>query len=804
MSQAGQHAASGSAGVAPAPFKRRRPSRRSSKHKERLSRLSRGGRDWKPAALGVLVLLVAWAVFLPVLRLGFTSWDDADYVTRCPYIKYLTWENVRFFFTQFYFSNYHPLTSLTYMLEYWLWRVDARGYHAVNLVLHGFNAVWVYVLGRRLVGRPWVAAAAALLYAVHPQRVEVVAWIAARKDLLCAFFALPCLIVYLHYARTGAQRALWGAFVLHVLALLSKPMAVSVPVVLLALDWFAGRKMSWRLLLEKWAFFVVSLIMGLVTIAAQRSGGSIRLDLALDWWVKLQTAAYGFVFYLGKFVWPHPLSPLYAYGVEREDILPAPAFFGPQMLMAAAAVALYLAARSRVWAFAVAMYVIMLLPVIQIVPVGGAYASDRYTYLPMVGLTIALCHSAATLVGRLSKGWRVAALTAGMVILAAAATASIRYTLVWKNGLTLWEHAIRVNPRSQVAFNNLATEYIERGDHDKGLLLLNRAVTLYPAYAHAFNNRGNCYSARGDSERAAADYKTAISIAPYHAPPYNNLGSIYGLQGKLNDALEMYSLAISKNPFYSEAYLNRAAVLGRLGRLEEALSDMLTAVEINPNLPIAYNDLGNTLANLGRMDEAEKMFYLALRYDPGNPVFLMNRGSQRKSAGRLREAISDFEQAAPYLGKSEQLYNNWGGALAEMGDHAAAIPKYNKAIEINPSSAPAYCNRATSYYKLGDFERARADFDKALELYPSMPMALKGRGILRSTLQDISGAIEDFTKALEASPDFVDALINRAANYYILRQYDKAWADVRRLRELKVPVREEFIRQLQEASGVRE
>lgn len=759
------------------------------------------GREWFAP---LVVVAATLAAHFPALFLGFTNWDDADYVTKCTYIKYMTWENAWFFLTSFYFSNYHPLTSFSYMVEYWLWRLNPMGFHAVNLALHAGVALMVWLFALVLTRRPWVAMFVALAFALHPQRVEVAAWVAARKDLLCALFLLPSLTLWVVYARTNRQRYLGWSLVFFVASALSKSMAVTLPVVLLLLDQLLGRKWSRSLLIEKIPFFVVSALLAVVTVLAQRAGGSIRVDMSFAWWIKLQTVAYGLVFYIGKALWPTGLSPLYPYGAFYEDVLPPAAYFAPFVLAALAALAFFASRRSRWWRFGVLMYVVMLAPVIQLVPIGGAYAADRYTYLPMLGLTLAAVVGIASLGDRAGRWGRHAAVAGGVVILAVWGTLTFRYTRVWKDGVTLWEYATAVNPRSHTGFNNLGAEYMQNGENQLAFLALNRAISLYPDYALAYNNRGNYYVNRGDLERALQDYEHATRLAPQHAPPYNNIGTVLGLLGREDEAIEAYTTAIGKSPFYSEAYVNRSMVLRERGETEAALKDLLTAVEINPNMPIAYNDLGMMLAGLGQMENAERMFMLALRYAPGSPEILSNRGTARKQAGLYAEAVADFERASALGLRTEDLFNNWGGAVAEQGQHDRAIELYTMALDINTSSPAAYCNRGTSLMKKGELAAAMADLNRAIELYPEMIMAYKNRGILHSMKQDIPAAIDDFSRAIELSPEFSDALINRAANYFIMKDYERAWADVRALRRMGAPVHADFVRQLQEASGIRE
>lgn len=534
---------------------------RSEENDERLS--ARG------AALSVALLV--FLVYCPVLRNGFVGWDDGVYVTQNPRLRNPTLPSLLGTFTSFHASgNWHPLTELSHAADRAIWGLNATGHHLTNILLHGLNAGLVVALACALArvrprsgarsARTMVAGiAAGLVWGLHPLRVESAAWVSERKDLLCASFYLAGLLCYLRYgeassetARPGRKRFYLGALAALALALMSKPMAVSFPFVLLILDAFPLerplRVRLARLLAEKIPFVMLASASAMVTLKAQRAGGAFRALHGLPLTTKLLVAARAVVSYLGKTLWPAELLPLYSY---PQDVSWASWQFamplGVLALLVTACV--WLGRRNRAPLAAFACYLLALLPVIGIVQVGPQAMADRYTYLPAVALSLlvgtacgALWEKAAALSSRWQGAAWVLALALAPGILA---SLSIRQMAVWHDSESLWTQVIRHEPWNTEAYNSRASYYFEQGNYPSALADYDAALSFAPQVtaAHAakrrsayFNDRAVTYVRLGKMTEAVADASEAIRLRPNQASYYQNRANMYQRLGMADAA----------------------------------------------------------------------------------------------------------------------------------------------------------------------------------------------------------------------------------------------------------------------------
>jgi hypothetical protein len=522
-----------------------------------------GGRISVRAAALAVALLV-FLVYCPVLRNGFVGWDDDIYVYKNPRLHGLTLPSVLGTFTSIHASgNWHPLTELSHAMDWAIWGMNAAGHHLTSMVLHGLNAGLVVALAYALArargaqrhARMIVAAiAAGLLWGLHPLRVESAAWVSERKDLLCASFYLAGLLCYLRYAgaaRTtndvgsgaGGIGAYIGALACLLLALMSKPMAVSLPFVLLILDTYPlgrlGRVRVGRLLAEKLPFLALAAASAVITLQAQRAGGAFRALHGVTLDTRLLVAARATISYLGKTLWPSELLPLYSYPL---NVSWASWRFGMPLLVLTSLVAgcVWLARRNRAALATLLGYLITLLPVIGIVQVGPQAMADRYTYLPAIALSILagagfgkLWEKAAALPSR----WQGTPVVLAMALVPGVlASLSMRQMGVWHDSETLWTQVIRHEPWNTEAYNNRASFYFEQGAFPSALADYSAALGFAPQVApvHAakrrsayFNDRAITYVRLGKLTEAIADASEAIRLRPEQADYYQNRSNMY-------------------------------------------------------------------------------------------------------------------------------------------------------------------------------------------------------------------------------------------------------------------------------------
>ena len=544
-------------------------------------------------ALG-LVVVVTIVSFLPALRNGFLElWDDGMNFVDNPLYRGLGAAQLRWMFTTMHMGHYTPVTWVTLGLDYTLWGMDARGYHLTSLLLHAVNAVLVYLVVRRVmkvasaldeVGRTFTAATAALLFAVHPQRVESVVWLSERRDVLVGLFSLITVLAYLRYADRRAEAGgagwYWLAVASFALALLSKSMAVTLVPALLILDvyplgriggghgWFrAGARTAW---MEKIPFVVLAVAASAVQFLATSRLGELAPLHALGLGERLALAVYGPVFSLWKTLVPLRLSPLYSRPRTIEP-LEWPFLLCGAVVLVVTALAILTWRRSRAPAALWAMYLSGLLPVLGIFQAAKHLAADRYTYLASIGW--AVLAAAALAHWRVKPGTRgsvLAPCTAGVAITVLAAL-TWQYSAQWRDSVTLWSYVRAVDPSNARAAENLGLASLRRGDVDGAISHYRAAIMLDPDQGEAWNNLGLAYIRRAEFDQALAAFRRALEIDPGSSTRWNNLGALYAGRGRLHDAVTAFARAVEIDPRNRQACLNGRAAAREVGASRPAL-----------------------------------------------------------------------------------------------------------------------------------------------------------------------------------------------------------------------------------------
>lgn len=526
--------------------------------------------------LAAAVALATFFVYLPALRNDFVNWDDDLYIYNNPFIRSWNAAFFRWAFLDFYENNWFPLTRISHAVDYAIWGLNPLGHHLTNIILHAVNTAVVFILIAKLLnsmnGRTMrngqmsflndqtalmAAGATALLFGLHPVHVESVAWVSERKDLLCALFFLLSIISYTKYGESR-QSAVGGrqsdgegrgeargkkfffnkhyllALGFFTLALMSKPMVVTLPAVLLILDWYPfGRitsvKTLWATCVEKLPFFVLSLLSSIMTLLAQeRAMASVEIVPVAR---RLVVATHSLVVYLRKMVFPTDLAPLYPY--PKTASLLSAEFFFPMMLVFGISVGCVMAVKkNKVWLAAWGYYVVTLLPVIGIVQVGMQAMADRYTYLPGLGpfLIAGLCVAwTAQKMRNLQRGGAaaIALMGAVLVVLFVMSAATYRQIGIWRNGFILWDYTISTGFESAAAYNNRGLSLIDRGEQARAVEDFDRAIALDSRFPFAYNNRGVTLYKLGQLDRALNDLNMAIALNPGNALAFRHRGFVY-------------------------------------------------------------------------------------------------------------------------------------------------------------------------------------------------------------------------------------------------------------------------------------
>jgi tetratricopeptide (TPR) repeat protein len=673
--------------------------------------------------------MITFLVFLPCLGNGFTNWDDQELVTGNPNIAALSLKNILTIFTQPYVGTYIPLTILTFAVEYRFFRLNPFFYHLTNVLLHAANVALALALVYLLSGNLSMAAAVALLFGLHPLRAESVAWVTERKDVLYGFFYLGALLSYLRYRRLKVKPFYIAALILFVLAVLAKPMAITLPLILILLDYYLEGKVDRPVLLRIVPFLVLALPLGIVNIFAQQSMENPPFNLFLNFLI----GCYNFVFYTAKTFVPTSLSCLYPYPNHDLRTIPVILYLSPFLLAALGLILVWSSRRSRHLIFGTLFFVIGLLPVCQFIPlIGAAIAADRYTYLPSLGIFYLLGRGGLWLWRYVFKGsrqWRIPAGAAvGSVLLILAVLTGLRCR-VWKDSITLW----------------------------------NDVLSKYPDNSLALNNRGRAYSTLKLYKNAIKDYDRAIAVDPQYELPYYNRAVAYDNLQEYDRALVDYGRALSIKPALAVAHESRGVTYNHRGEYEKAIADFDQALKIDPRMAVAYNDRGIAYFNLKQFELALADYRRTLKLEPSFFEAYVNQGDVHFFRGEYEKAVADYSRGLAIQPAYPSAYYNRGVAYKALGEYDKALADYNRTLEIKPDFAEAYNNRGNLYLDLGEYEKAIADYDRALRFRPDYGDALYNRAVAYYTLNDFHKAWDDLRKikelGFESDPKFTDLVI---------------------------------------------
>jgi tetratricopeptide (TPR) repeat protein len=605
----------------------------------------------------LLSLIAAW-VFFPVLGFDFVNYDDPAYVRDNPHVQGgLTAGGVAWAFRTTHASNWHPLTWLSHMADVQLFGLAPGGHHGMNLALHVVSAVLLLLLVRAWTGSVGVATAVAALFAWHPAHVESVAWVSERKDVLCALLLWLTLGAYTGYARRPpASRGplrLAVVALLFALALMAKPMAVTAPFLMLLLDvWPLGRlpldaapdgARVRPLLVEKLPLFALSALSAAVTFVAQRSGGAVTGLKVLSLPDRLGNAAVALVAYLGMFFRPAGLAVFYPHPGA-----PPPLVLGGSVLVFLALTwgAWHTRRRFPFLLVGWLWFVGSLVPVIGLVQVGQQALADRYTYVPYVGLSLALAEGVRALLRRHARTGR-ALVAAGGVFLLVLVPVARNQVGTWQDSVTLFRHALEVTHDNEVAERLLGVALLDSGDAAGAEPHLREAVRLRPGSAVALNALGVALtrlSRPGDVEAALEAFRRAAAADPGDPAVRNNLGNSLEASGDVEGALAAYGEAIRLAPGSAAGYRNKGLTLAKLGRLEEARRALEEAVRLEPGYAPTLGDLGTVLAQLGRVDGALESYRESLRLDPSSRLVRHQMARLLARSGRLPDAIAALRE----------------------------------------------------------------------------------------------------------------------------------------------------------------
>jgi len=674
--------------------------------------------------LGVCFFLVAitWLVFGQTIRYDFVNYDDNDYVYANPAITSgLTLHGITHAFSGRHARNWHPLTTLSHMLDCQVWGVRAGGHHFTNVVLHTIAVVLLFLVLKQMTGAIWQSAFVAALFAIHPLRVESVAWISERKDVLSAVFFMLTLGAYARYARFPSFGRYLTMSILFALGLMSKPMLVTVPLVLLLLDYwplqrFGGRSSIKRLALEKIPLLTLSAAAGVATLLLQRSSLAVVEQLPLV--SRIGNGLVSCVIYVKQMIWPVGLAVFYPHPGDQLPVWEIGLAIVLLALVSAGAIALrrklpYLVTG---WFW----YLVMLLPVIGLIQVGSQAHADRYTYLPQIGLYLLLAWAITdALASRLQR--RILAVTASVTVIALAWCAHVQASY-WRNGESLWGHALAVTSGNFMAHDGLGECLGNRGRLDEAIDQFQKALNIAPGYPEIKTNLIIALTRKGRTDEAITHLQTLLKEYPNDAQAQYNLGNALRKKGDSQGAIAAYEKTLSIQARYPAAHYNLGIALDQNGQIDEAIAHYQEAVQEQPNYPEAYYLLGNDLLQKARVDDAIAAYEQALKSRPTYPEVENNIGLALLQKGRPSEAIAHWQNALAGQSDSVDSLNNLAWVLATFPEswirnRKQALALAERANQLSGDNNPAILRTlAAAYAENGRFTEARVTAERGLQL----------------------------------------------------------------------------------------
>jgi tetratricopeptide (TPR) repeat protein len=637
--------------------------------------------------LCLALLLATIAIYSQVAHFEFTNYDDPDYTTANRHVRTgVTSANVTWAFTSSYVANWIPLTWISHMLDFQFFGANAGAHHITNLVLHLLNTLLLFLILQRMTTASVASAFVAAVFALHPMHIESVVWIAERKDLLCTFFFLLTIGAYVEFVRHRSTIRYLAMLVFFACALMSKPMAVTLPILLLLLDYWPLQQFKMvnirRLLVDKLPLFAMAIAASVVTFFVQRGGGAVLESLPLG--TRIENALVSYGVYLLKFVWPADLAVFYPYSeIPWWKVLLALAG------LLAISIAVILRREKRQSHFVGWFWFLgTLIPVIGLVQVGGQARADRYTYIPLIGLGIMLAWTFKAFI-RKHKWARPHLVLITLGICGAWGAADFSDLKYWHDSQALFQHAIEVTDGNYVAFSNLASAVRQAGHPHDAIPIFERALALKPHFADAENGLGDALSADKRFDEALPHSEEAVRLEPNLLSARINLGAAYSRADRPKEAEQQYRVALQIDPESEQARSGLGVTLAEQNRFQEALPQLEEAVRINPDYADGHYNLGRVLGLQENDERAMVEFREAIRVDPNNADVHYNLGTALAKRERFSQAADEFRLAVDLKPDYVNARFGYASALAMLENYDEAIQHFEGLLRLAPNFKPA-------------------------------------------------------------------------------------------------------------------
>jgi len=713
----------------------------------------RNNDKYKNLIIASILAVLIFVAYLPVLDNGFTTWDDDSHLYQNETVRSLTPSNIKRIFTSSVYDSYCPLTVLSFAVEYHFVKLDPFYYHFNNVALHMLVTLLAAFLFLRLKFSVFVAFFAALIFGVHPMHVESVAWVTERKDVLYSLFYLLSILGYLNYADGKGKRFFVLSVLAGICAMLSKAMALSLPLVLIVIDWYRSRKWDPSSLLNKipYALFVIP-IAWITFSQNMRVPGRNVFEGSLVW-------IWTLMFYLRKFLGPWRLYPYYPLPQPIE--LANAHYYFAVVGFAFVLYCLYRFRRNRLWIFSFVWFFVSIFFLLRYDDmIDTTVVSDRYMYLPSLAFCVLLGVAAEKLLAWGRARGRVVAmgLLAVVLFIPGALTLKTFYQAdVWQDGVTLWQESIRDHPQSHFSYYFRAHAFAQRGQMKEAIADYTRAIEIVPNFSSFHNDRGLAYLQLGRDELALLDFDLAIALSPQRHEPFMNMGVLFLKAGDLDQAETYFREALKRNPGLDFARLRLSEIYSRQGKGEMVLEDLNLAIKGNPRSTEGYLARGEFYASKGVTGKALADFARAIDLDPTRVHAFVSRGNIYYTQGLYDKALVEYSRAIELAPDLAEVYSNRGLAYLMDENFMLAVRDFDRALKLNPDAVVALDNRGVANAQSGLYSLALRDLGRSLELVPDNAATYFNRGAVYMNQGRHELALRDFEKCLELNPNFEPA-----------------------------------------------
>ena len=745
--------------------------------------------------IGLCLVLAIFSIYGQVRQHQFIGFDDDIYVASNRHVQDgLTIDNLKWSLG---FNNekrtyWHPITWLSHMLDMHVFGLYAGGHLMTNVVLHILNTLLLFYVLSRWAPNLLPAVVAAAIFAIHPICVESVAWVAARKNLLSSFFWIFTILLYDRYARHPRIAKYLGVLLSFSIGLMAKPMLVTLPFVLLLLDYWPLGRLSFdktkseslisplRLIAEKIPLLLLATLSIILSVSSLQGHHSLMTQDAVPLELRIGNALVSYIVYIGKLLWPNNLSVFYPFPNTIPVWQPVAAFF---LLFG---ITFYFIKYREAKPYLLVgwlWYLGTLVPVIGLVQAGLWPAiADRFAYIPFIGLYIIIAWG----FGEATAYWRYRrALFFVFTALVVALTLRAWYqTTYWANSKALFERAIELNDRNIIAHNNIGRSLIKDGQVAAAVKHYSAALSVNPKYVSARKNLGAALAIQGKTGEAIYHLYEAVRLDPLRADAHYNLGNVFSQMDREKEAIHHYSKALEINPGYFEACNNLGNLYAGLDRFEEALRYFNMALKINPRYATAHNNVGTVLVRMNRLPEADQHYRTAIHIRPEYAEAHNNLGVSLKKQGHVFEASVSYRRALELNPKYSEAHFNLGLALASVGQIESAVDHFQKALGIKPDDLRAQQQLVKARAVLNTINKEIDSMNALITNDSSSPVLQVALGDLYKKKGDYQTAVVIYNKALELDRRFVSALHKLGIVYAIKGEFDRSINAFKKVTEL--------------------